>query len=44
MWRWLERPGGERDGDYVLPGVADFLRWDEAEARWWRLREDASEE
>jgi len=44
MWRWLERPGGERDGDYILPGVADFLRWDEAEARRWRLREDASEE
>lgn len=36
MWRWLERPEVEYDAGYMLAGVADFLRWDESEARKWR--------
>lgn len=36
MWRWLERPEVEYDADFMLAGVADFLRWDEREARKWR--------
>lgn len=36
MWRWLERPDAEYDADYLLAGVADFLRWDEPEAAAWR--------
>ena len=40
MWRWLERPDGDYDADYLLAGVADFLRWDESEARKWRLTGD----
>ena len=36
MWRWLERPDADDDADFMLPGVADFLRWDEFEARRWR--------
>lgn len=43
MWSWLERPDGEYDVDYVLAGVADFLRWDESEARKWRRTGDALE-
>lgn len=43
MWRWLERPDGEYDADYVLSGVADFLRWDQSEARKWRHVGDALE-
>ena len=41
MWRWLERSDRDYDADYVLAGVADFLRWDESEARKWRLAGDA---
>jgi hypothetical protein len=41
MWRWLERPDGEYDADFVLAGMADFLRWDESDARKWRLAGDA---
>ena len=41
MWRWLERSGAGDDREYVLAGVADFLRWDENEARKWRLASDA---
>ncbi len=44
MWSWLERPDGEYDADYVLAGVADFLRWDESEARKWRLAGDELEQ
>ena len=43
MWRWLERPDGEYDADYLLAGVADFLRWDESEARKWRRKGDGLE-
>ena len=41
MWRWLDRPDAEYDREYVLAGVADFLRWDESEARKWRAAGDA---
>ena len=44
MWRWLERPNGEYDADYVLASVADFLRWDESKARKWRTAGDALEQ
>ena len=40
MWRWLERPEVEYDADYMLAGVADFLRWDQSEARKWRPEGD----
>lgn len=40
MWRWLERPDGDFDADYLLAGVADFLRWEEREARRWRVAGD----
>jgi hypothetical protein len=43
MFRWLERPDVEGDPDYLLAGVADFLRWDEGEARKWRPGSDALE-
>lgn len=43
MWRWLERPDAEYDADYVLAGVADFLRWDESEARKWHRADDATD-
>ena len=44
MWRWLERPDGAYDADYVLAGVADFLRWDESEASKWRLPQKPSDQ
>lgn len=44
MWRWLERLDGEYDADYVLAGVADFLRWDESEAQKWRVAGDGLEQ
>lgn len=44
MWRWLKRPDAEYDREYVLAGVADFLRWDESEARKWRLATDVLDE
>ena len=44
MWRWVERPDVEYDGDYWLPAASDFLRWDESEARQWRPQGDALEE
>ena len=44
IWRWLERPNGEYDADYLLTGVADFLRWNESEARKWRRDSDGLEE
>ena len=37
MWRWLERPGVDHDPNFVLAGVADFLRWEESEAHRWRV-------
>ena len=44
MWKWLERPDGKYDADYVLPRLADFLRWEESEARRWVIAGDALEE
>ncbi len=34
----------QEDADFMLPGVADFLRWDESEAARWRPGPETLEE